>query len=189
MKTLSEPSERQLLHKRTVKCFGYKRTDGLFDIEGYLKDVKNYPLSNFDRGPMKAGDPVHEMWLRLTVDLNLEIKKSEAVIVWGPYHMCGRITPNFKRLEGQTIKAGFRRRIQSLVGGTQGCTHLVELLGPIATTAFQTIYPEKNKKSKLSGHKKKPQLIDSCHAWASDSEMVAQRHKDFFTGEEKKIDR
>ena len=75
MKTLSEPSERQLLHKRTVKCFGYKRKDGLFDIEGHLQDVKNYPLSNFDRGPMKAGDPVHEMWLRLTVDLNLEIKK------------------------------------------------------------------------------------------------------------------
>ncbi len=180
-KGLSKPEARQLLHRRTVECFGYKRDDGLYDIEGYLKDVKTYSLSDFDRGPMQAGDPVHEMWLRLTVDLNLHIKTSEASIVWGPYDMCNRITPNFKKLEGETIKPGFTHRTKTLLGGIKGCTHLVELLGPVATTAFQTIYPEKSRRLKLSGEKRKPSLINSCHAWASDSAMVLQRHPDYFS--------
>jgi hypothetical protein len=99
--------------------------------------------------------------------------------------MCGDITPNFQRLKGLTIKGGFSLKCRELLGGTQGCTHLVELLGPIATTAFQTVYSEKVKRERSAGVRKRPALIDSCHAWASDSPMVEKRYPDFFTGRKK----
>lgn len=178
---LSAAAPRKLLHKRSVQCYGYKREDGMYDIEGHLVDVKTYPIDDLDRSPIVPGEPVHEMWLRLTVDLDLNIVGAEAQTVWGPYSMCGDITPNFKRLEGLTIRSGFTLKVRELLGGTQGCTHLVELLGPIATTAFQTIYPDRARRDRAAGVRKRPALIGSCHAWAADSEMVAKRYPEFHT--------
>jgi hypothetical protein len=183
---LSAPAPRKLLHQRSVQCYGYAREDGLYDIEGHLVDVKTYPIADLDRGPIGPGEPVHEMWLRLTVDIDLNIVGAEARTVWGPYSMCGDITPNFKRLEGLTIKAGFTQKTRELLGRTEGCTHLVELLGPIATTAFQTIYPDRARRDRAAGVRKRPALIDSCHAWGAGSEMVAKRYPDYYTGPAKK---
>ena len=50
-----------------------------------------------------AGEPVHEMWLRLTIDDSMRIHEVEAVTDYGPFGMCPAITDNFKRLEGLTI--------------------------------------------------------------------------------------
>lgn len=184
---LSPPAPRKLLHKRTVTCDGYARDDGLYDIEGHLVDVKTYPVNDLDRAPIGAGEPIHEMWLRLTVDIDLNIIGAEAKTVWGPYSMCGDIAPNFKRLEGLTIKSGFTQKTRQLLGGTQGCTHLVELLGPIATTAFQTIYPDRARRDRAAGVRKRPALIGSCHAWSADSEMVRKRYPEFYTGPADKV--
>ncbi len=173
---------RRLLHKREVKCFGYERYDGDFDIEGHLTDVKTYGVDGFDRGSMKPGEPVHDMWLRLTVDVNLKIKGSKAEIVWSPYNICKVVEPNFNQLVGEVIGPGFTKRVRRRLGGTHGCTHLVELLGPIATTAFQTIYPKKSKPSGEVDKERKPTLLNTCHAWADDSDMVKVRHPKFFTG-------
>ena len=74
---------------------------------------------------------------------------------------------------------------RELLGGTKGCTHLVELLGPIATTAFQTVYAARAERSKSAGKRERPALIDSCHAWASDSPVVAKRFPEFYTGPKK----
>ena len=182
---LSAPVPRKPLHTRTVKCNGYKRDDDLYDIEGHLVDVKSGGFYNMDRGELKPGEPIHEMWIRLTVDLNLDVVDVEAKTVWGPYTMCGDIAPNFKRLKGLSIKQGWTRKTRELLGGTKGCTHLVELLGPVATTAFQTVYADKTRREKQTGNKVKPPQIDSCHAYASDSPVVAHRHPEYYTGPRK----
>ncbi|HUF20734.1 MAG TPA: DUF2889 domain-containing protein [Burkholderiales bacterium] len=183
--TLSKSAPRKLLHRRTVEVFGYGREDGLYDIEGHLVDVKSHDIANHDRGAIPAGEPLHEMWLRLTVDLDLNVVGVEAKTVWGPYSICGDITPNFQRLKGLTIKSGWTQKTRELLGGTQGCTHLVELLGPIATTAFQIIYEDRVKRERQGGVKKRPGLIDSCHAWASDSPVIEARYPELYTGDKK----
>src|SRR5690554_6406472 len=139
---LSHPSvPHQHFHTRRVEVRGYRREHGLWDVEGHLVDSKTYSFSNKERGEVQAGEPVHEMWLRITVDDDLVIRAAEAVTDAAPYSVCPAITPNFARLVGIRIGAGFRREVKKRLGGTEGCTHLIELLGPIATTAYQTIYP------------------------------------------------
>ncbi|HRE16891.1 MAG TPA: hypothetical protein PLW86_07450, partial [Rhodocyclaceae bacterium] len=54
--------------------------------------------------------------------------------------------------------------------GVNGCTHIVELMGPIATTAFQTIYPILSREREEQG---RPPVIDTCHALAADGPVVA----------------
>ena len=47
---------------------GYRRADGLFDIEGHLLDTKTYGFDNEEKGWLEPGVPLHGMWIRLTVD-------------------------------------------------------------------------------------------------------------------------
>ncbi len=172
---LSKPTaDRDPIHTRRITCSGYRRDDGLWDIEGHLVDTKTYDFPNHDRGQVKAGEPVHEMWLRLTVDDELVIRDAEAVTEHSPYRICPAITPNFERLKGTQIKSGWRKAVHALVGGVHGCTHLREMLGPIATTAFQTIYPIKARRhlKPNSSPADRPLLIGTCHAYAADSDVV-----------------
>lgn len=185
---LSAPQPREHIHTRAVTCCGYRRADGLWDIEGHLRDTKTYPFSSLDRGTVAPGEPVHDMWLRLTVDDRLIVQAVEAVTEHGPFSICGNITPNYQRLVGLSISHGWTRKTRELLGGIQGCTHLLELLGPIATTAFQTVYPWLQRQKQLAGEPtdgddgEPPVLLNSCHAFASNSPVVERRWPQFYTG-------
>jgi hypothetical protein len=197
---LSPAVDRQHLHTRQIECRGFYRADGLWDIEGHITDVKTYGQTYEWRGDLQAGDPVHEMWIRLTLDDKLTIHAVEAVTDNSPYRVCPDITPNFQRLVGLSLTSGFRRRVREVLGGVHGCVHLVELLGPVATVAFQTIISQKGDEIRRlrdapkgivseptippPGTKRKlpPSVINTCHAWAADGENVKELAPDFYTG-------
>ena len=65
---LSKAAAREKLHTRDIEICGYRRADGLYDIEAQLADAKSYGFVNQDRGYVDAGEKLHGMWLRLTVD-------------------------------------------------------------------------------------------------------------------------
>jgi hypothetical protein len=56
-----------LIHTRTVTCCGYRRADGLWDIEARMTDRKSYAVQN-DHRAVEAGGLFHDMTLRVTVD-------------------------------------------------------------------------------------------------------------------------
>lgn len=168
---LSSPQDREPIHQRRVECRGFRRSDGLWDVEGHMVDVKTYDFDNTERGHVAAGTPVHEMWVRITIDDDFLIHDAEASTEYGPYAVCPQAAPSMEKIKGIRIGAGWRREINKRIGGTLGCTHLRELLGPMATTAFQTIAPIKMKDSKPPAGKRPP-LLGTCHAYAPDSPVV-----------------
>jgi hypothetical protein len=193
---LSPPDDRAPMHTRTIECRGFRRADGLWDIEGHLTDLKAYPFENQDRGTIEPGEPLHDMWIRVTVDDGMTIRAVEAVTDAAPYHVCPAITPNFQRLVGERIKPGFTGRVKQLLGGVEGCTHLVDLLGPVATTAFQTIFPvlareragqveggSEGSAGGKAGAAKRPVLLNTCHAFAADGPLVRERWPEHYTGD------
>lgn len=188
---LSAPAERQHIHTREITCRGYRRADGLWDIEGHLTDVKTYAFTTEQRGELRPGEPIHDLWLRLTVDDRLTVHAIEAVTDKGPFLACGDIVPNYQRLVGLSIGKGWTRAVRERLGGVEGCTHLMEMLGPIATTAFQTIYPllarERAERAKAEGREEpresRPVLLNMCHIFASDGEVVRQHWPDHYTGD------
>ena len=168
--------KREPIHTRRVTSYGYRREDGLWDIEGHLVDTKSYSFPNRDRGTVKAGEPVHEMWLRITVDDALMIHATEASTEHGPFNICGGATDNFSKINNVKIGPGFRREIDKLVGGVHGCTHLRELLLSIATTAFQTVIPIVSKRGSGSSAKN-TRVLGTCHAYAPDTEVAKRMFK------------
>jgi hypothetical protein len=178
-------ADRDLIHNRAITLRGYRRKDGLWDIEGWLTDTKAYSFESTWRGMVAAGTPVHDMGLRLTMDDSLVIRDVEAMMERHPYTICPSITPNFKKLIGLKIGGGFNKEARALVGGVAGCTHLVELLGPIATTAMQTIYPMRKAwrlEEKTGGAGRRPPLVDSCNAFRSDGDIVKAQWPEHYTG-------
>ncbi len=167
------PASRKQVHTRTVSCLGFEREDGLFDIEGRMTDTKSYAIDNRDRGgQIKAGEAIHDMSIRLTIDLDFTIHQVEAVIDYSPFNVCPRIAERFKQLEGEKIAAGWNRKVKTLFAGANGCTHLTELLGPIATTAFQATVSARQLRGGSNTASSFNPLVNSCHALAEDSEVV-----------------
>ena len=77
---LSAPTDRERIHTRTIECHGFLRSDGLWDIEGELRDTKTYGYRNQWRGEVAPGEPVHHMAIRITVDDAFVIQEIEEAI-------------------------------------------------------------------------------------------------------------
>lgn len=181
---LSQPADRKLAHTRVVTCSGHQRRDGLWDIEGRIVDTKPYGFANRDRGGwIEPDEALHDMSIRLTINLDLEVIDVEAVIDASPYTYCQCVTSVAKNLIGLKIAPGWTTRSKIAMGKNRGCTHLTELLGPIATTAIQTITSEYMRRQKTAGENPasesgnsrkgmKSPFIDSCHSLAAYSPVV-----------------
>lgn len=138
---LSAPPERVPVHTRRVTCRGFHRADGLWDIEGSIVDTKAYEFDMPGRRPVEPGEPVHDMQIRLTLDDRLTIRAAEATTLASPFAVCPGATAVFANLVGLRVKPGWMKEVKARIGGAHGCTHITELLGPVATTAFQTVFP------------------------------------------------
>ncbi|MFM0171773.1 DUF2889 domain-containing protein [Paraburkholderia sediminicola] len=173
----SNPSARRLVHTRRVECMGFVRSDGLFDIEGRMRDTKADDTDLLFKS-VPAGSPIHEMRIIVTIDSKLVIHRIEAHTDSAPSRFCTEINDAYRRLEGLSIGAGFMREVKSRLSGPNGCTHLTELLGPIATTAIQTLMgwrkttPVQNESDDGEKTVQAHPMIDTCHAWRADGDVV-----------------
>ena len=174
--SLSPAVPREAVHKRQINCNGFVRADGLYDIEAELTDHKTYDFPSDFRGTVTPDLAVHHMLLRITIDRDRVIQHAEAITITGPYAICPTANAIFENLVGLQIGPGWRRKVQAAIGGRHGCTHITELLGPVATIAYQTLYGEEARKKRQSGtlsdqdkQASRSQLANSCVGYADDS--------------------
>ena len=174
--SLSPAVPREAVHKRQINCNGFVRADGLYDIEAELTDHKTYDFPSDFRGTVTPDLAVHHMVLRITIDRDRVIQHAEAITITGPYAICPTANAVFDNLVGLQIGPGWRRKVQTAIGGRHGCTHITELLGPVATIAYQTLYGEEARQKRQSGtlsdqdkQASRSQLANSCVGYADDS--------------------
>ena len=171
--------ERELTHARRVRYEGYKRKDGLWDIEAHLTDVKNHDYA-LKTGVRRAGQPIHDMWVRITIDRRMNIvdacSASEAVPYPGG---CETISPAYRKLIGLSLVKEFRKNVREALGGVRGCTHITEMLGGLPTAAIQTFAGEVPEEREDGG---RPFQLDQCHALETSTETVRKWYPKWFKG-------
>ena len=171
--------ERELRHTRRVRYEGYKRSDGLWDIEAHLTDIKSHD-NPMKTGVRRAGQPIHEMWIRLTIDRHLTILDATASSDAVPYPGgCENIAPSYKRLIGLNLVRDFRRAVKNHFAAVKGCTHLTEMLTGFPTAAIQTFAGEMPEE-RTDG--RKPFQLDQCHALDTRSETVKRWYPKWYKG-------
>jgi len=166
--------EREQIHQRDIECRGYRRADGLWDIEGRMVDTKTYGFDNRHRGRVEAGQPVHDMWIRITLDDRLEIKAIEAASDSHPFRTCPDITPDYSSILDTRIQAGWTSLVMERLGQARGCTHLTRLLQELAVVAIQTIYPILSRERPDVESDRRPAHLNTCHALRSDGPVVEE---------------
>ena len=174
--------ERKELHVRHVELRGYQRVDGLFDIEAHMVDTKTESLTIGTGRVVEAGEPIHDMAIRLVVDADLKVVDVVACTDAAPQGICPDAPKTLESIKGLRIGPGWSKAIGERLAGRKGCTHLTELLKPLATVAFQTQWKLRENQPPAVDANGRPRKIDSCYAYASDREVVERRWPMHFTG-------
>ncbi len=178
---LSEPAEREASHVRRIECRGFRRRDGLWDLEAHLVDTKPVDSPHAWRGTLPADEPIHDMWLRLTIDDTMRVHDVEGVIDRSPYPPCQHAAASLAAIKGHVIAPGWTVLVKRLLGGVKSCTHLSELLLPLATVAYQTLGMGRRAREQ-SNPAERPGKIDSCYAYSAQREVVARFWPEFYEG-------
>ena len=182
---LSPAQPRKLLHTRKVTYCGYHREDGLWDIEASITDEKSYAMNTSGRGYMRAGDFIHGMGIRVTVDDSMTIVGIESSMDFTPYGECQAGVSPMQGMLGAKMGPGWRRAIEKALGGVRGCTHLREMLFNMATAAYQTIpgYMIHLRKEAggpaPEGTGAPPYHVGKCIGWDFDGPLVARKYPQF----------
>lgn len=182
----NESEGRRLMHRRSVECTGYLRSDGLWEVEARLVDTKPFAQRDHYRGELPAGEPVHDIGLRLAVDDSLTIQEAETTMRATPFPTCIEVEPILQRLVGERIGKGWREIVRTRIGRLETCTHLSELLGPAVTALFQMMSYGKTPEGASSmdhqrGTTERPFFVGGCHSWRTDGPIVAEMFPQFAT--------
>ena len=181
---LPPPQPRTRFHTRTLVLRGFRREDGLWDIEGELTDAKDYDVRLYDQPPLPAGAPVHALAVRLTVDDDMVVREVATSMDATPFGDCLQATAPMDRIVGAGLGPGWRAAVDRAMGGVAGCTHLREILFSMGTAAYQTI---PSGLARLRGEAGMPQAesgepprhIGGCITWDVDGLVVARHYPQF----------
>jgi hypothetical protein len=186
---LPDPVGRRPTHSRRIHCQSYLRDDGLWDIEGHITDVRPYKFDCAWYGECEADSPMHEMWVRLTLDDRFVVQDAVAAIDHSPYAICPQAAASVARLKGLQVKPGWAKQVRERIGGTGCCTHIVDMLGPMATVSWQTINIYRTHECHRDGRDDSRYLkrimppVGGCYALATDRAVVKELWPDRYTGD------
>jgi hypothetical protein len=172
---------RTLVHTRRIELRGWKRTDGYWDVEARLTDVKDhdYPLAS---GLRRRGEPVHDMWVSVTIDKDFNVIDARSSIDAVPYPgACDAIAPAYRGIVGLNLVNGFRRAVGEMFETVNGCSHMTELLASLPTAAIQTFASEMKDTEGLDPGAK-PFQLDRCHALDTRSDTVRRYYPRWYRG-------
>ena len=164
---------------------GFDREDGLWDIEAELTDVKTFGFQVPNERPFPANEPIHGLKIRVTLNNKMVIQDIVTAMDDIPHPECAGAPHGMHKLIGQTMGPGWRKVINAHIGGTDGCTHLRELLFNMATAAYQTLPAGQWQRREQDGQpqpevKQPPYHLGQCHSWAYDSPTVQRAYPMFF---------
>ena len=165
-------SDRQLKHRRRIDVQIYARGDGLWEVDAHISDVRPGETVMVT-GVLPAGQPIHEMLLRLVVYEQLNVVDAGAQTLAMPYPgECDRHGDVYRRLIGLNLMKGFRQAVKERLGGVQGCTHITELTQVLPTAVVQAFAGEVLDTRGEGDSSIQPFQIDRCHALRSDGATV-----------------
>src|SRR5690606_16010308 len=79
----------------------------------------------------------------------------------------------YRKLVGLRIEPGFTRQVKRLFRGEAGCTHLSELIPPMASTVFQVLWADSEVSSAAAATPAgSSSPVGGCHGLRLDGQVV-----------------
>jgi hypothetical protein len=161
--------ERKLKHTRCIDVQVFARGNGLWEVDAVITDVKTR-----DTEFRRAGEPIHDMLLRLVIDEQFNVLEAGSETRGMPYPgACNDHGDAYTKLAGLNLMRGFRYAVHERLGGVAGCTHLTELTQVLPTAVVQAFAGDViNTRGGDGADAKPPFQLDRCHALRTDGPTV-----------------
>lgn len=174
---------RMLKHRRRIDVQIYARGNGLWEVDAEISDTKTSD-ARLAGGLRPAGEPIHDMLLRIVVDEQLNILEAGSQTRAMPYPgRCDDLGDTYARLVGLNLMRGFRQGVKQRLGGVLGCTHLTELCQVLPTAVVQAFAGEVINTREDSASGQPPFQIDRCHALRRDASAVREFYPRWYRAE------
>lgn len=171
---------KEELHFRRIDMRGFRRSDGLYEVEGRVTDRKPHEFVAVVGGRrVAAREAIHDMGVRLVFDDQMLVHGVQTFTDAAPYAECPAGGRALESLKGLRMTSGWSKAVRSRVGGARSCTHLMELLIPLATVAFQSLSFLRMSRPEPLDATGRPTKIDSCYAYGAQREVVLRRWPEF----------
>jgi hypothetical protein len=148
-----------------------------------LYDAKHYPFATIERGVLSRWEPVDLMSFRLTLNDAMTIHHAISDMKAVPFQLYKQVPPRLENLIGVSINKGWMQKVKQRHSAIERCTHFLERLKVIATTAYQTIHPYRIKDS----HGSKlihPSIVDQCQGFDLKGAVVKTYFPEFANSED-----
>jgi hypothetical protein len=168
--------ERQLKHRRQIDVQVFACDDGLWEVDARITDVKTHD-TRLGHHIRPAGEPVHDLLLRLVINDNLDILDAGSQSSRMPHPgVCDQLGDTYERLIGLNLMRGFRQALKERVGGVRGCTHLTEMAQTLPTAVMQALADQPNSVFNAEDPTRQPLHINGCHAQRADGPVVREHY-------------
>jgi hypothetical protein len=172
-----DKSKHEKIHTRQIEVATYDCGENVIILEGKLKDER---LKDIYRATGENVPPgtVHHMIIRMKVRRpELIIEDIDVDMPAVPHGECSETRTSLEPAKGMRITSGFTVSVKDLVGGANGCAHLVALLVSMASAAVQGAWTALSRNPEQpSGYLTKAMnaIVDTCRVWRRDGPQLAE---------------
>lgn len=183
---------RSLQHRRSIDVEVFSRGGGLWEVDARLADVKTRDVK-LANGTRPAGEPIHDLLLRLVIDERFNILEAGSETQAMPYpgqcdvfgDAAGKNADEsegdaYRNLVGLNLMQGFRQAVRHRLGGVRGCTHLSEMSQTLPTAVVQAFAGVVIDTRGDGEGSERPFQIDRCHALRADGAVVREHYPRWF---------
>jgi hypothetical protein len=145
------------IYERNINSTVYKKGNSSISVRTSLLDLD------------------HNIVMELVVDIkNKTIKKAHCEMIKVPRNSCDQALKNAKNLIGLVIEKGISKNVAKVIGGDEGCTHLVEIAMSGIRTCSNTLIALElighdvvrvHEESKIAFDKAREKLKGTCVAF------------------------
>ena len=171
---------KEKLHSRTIAVNTFDGgAENTILVEGVLQDQRMQASRAAAGQDTAAPRVVHDLIVRMTVSLpKLKIIHIEAEMPVIPHMACPEIKDCVQKLVGIEIRHGFTDDVRNLIGNTQGCIHLMNLILSMGSAAVQGMWAYFSHKKETSPTRipdvDGKLLLDTCWVWRQDGPFAAR---------------
>jgi len=169
------------IHSRNIEISTYNYDGQRIIVEGFLKDDRFHESYSVTGEKFPKG-VIHHMAIRLLVNCSsLLIEDVDVEMISVPREACRETADCLAQIKGLTISKGFTLKIKKIAGGTNGCTHLVELLQAMAPAIIQGYAAHRSQQPAPFNSEQAKALLhfltNTCYAWREDGPLVEMYKK------------
>jgi hypothetical protein len=122
------------------------------------------------------------MGVKLIFDKNMLVHSVAAFTASAPFDDCFAAGQSLQTIKGRRIAGGRSSEVRRRLGGAQSCTHLMEILIPMGTAAYQSLTVLRSARPQKVNSEGVPVKVDSCYAYAANRDLVMRRWPSAYTG-------